>query len=296
MSCQTNTKKASTAPINIRSNWFQSNVLTNKTSDNFTKSIATVASRLLHKPRLFSKHCDPYFFSSSSPNENKTLSKKGNVGKIDDLREDNSTLFSSSNGVIHVSLRHGVRVDVSVDNAIRLTCSASQIAMSLSNKGDISAVKHPNGFVEQIHNTIKITAKNPHDKSDLKRYANMSVNGITFTSSMIEEVFELDTIGTRRTATPFEKLAGDSTSAVFLRSKYGPTCNEEVSQLIQKASVRKFANGEITTITINEYRIWQRKDGLITVTRMNFPLKMRVSPLNRSFTLSTPYRSRHIYS
>ncbi|KAJ6639384.1 hypothetical protein Bhyg_12128, partial [Pseudolycoriella hygida] len=80
----------------------------NKTSDNFTKSVATVPSRLLYEPRLISKNCDPYFFSSSSQNENKALSKKGNVGKIDDLREDNTTLFSSSNGVIHVSLRHGV--------------------------------------------------------------------------------------------------------------------------------------------------------------------------------------------
>lgn len=45
----------------------------------------------------------------------------------------------------------------------------------------------------------------------------MSANGIQFTSSVLAEVFLLDSMGTRQTKKPFIKMTGDNTSSVFIR-------------------------------------------------------------------------------
>lgn len=42
------------------------------------------------------------------------------------------------------------------------------------------------------------------------------------------------------------------------------TYDDEASQFIQKASVKKCPEDGMDVITINDYRIWQMKDGLVT--------------------------------
>lgn len=55
------------------------------------------------------------------------------------------------------------RIDVTVDNSFRLTSCAGQIAIALSNTGESSAIKHPNGMVQQIDNLVEIITSDPSE-------------------------------------------------------------------------------------------------------------------------------------
>ncbi|KAG4074656.1 hypothetical protein HA402_004527 [Bradysia odoriphaga] len=204
----------------------------------------------------------------------------------------NSSIFTSSDGVIHISLRHGIQIDVTVDNSFRLTTNAGQIVIALSNTGQESAIKHTNGMVLQFDNTVQIVTNDQSQNPENARYATMSGNDIAFTNGVLVEMesFTLDSIGTRQSNNHFTKLTHDNTSAVFFgKSKHGPGCNEEALHFIRKASVKKCTDDGMDVITINDFRIWQMKDGLVTVARMSLPFKIRASPMNSSFTLSTSH-------
>lgn len=132
------------------------------------------------------------------------------------------------------------RIDITVDNSIRLTSCDGQIIVSLSNTGEVSALKHPNGYVHQFGKFAQIITNDGSKRNNYtyvarrtimrlsaklihkffifySRYANMCSNGISFTSGTLREKFLLDSIGTRKLNDYFPKLHGDNTSTVFLR-------------------------------------------------------------------------------
>lgn len=75
-----------------------------------------------------------------------------------------STLFDVKWSIFELTPKNFIfRIDITVDNSIRLLSCAGQIIVSLSSKGDASAVKHPNGSVQQIDKFVQIIA---HDQSE----------------------------------------------------------------------------------------------------------------------------------
>lgn len=72
------------------------------------------------------------------------------------------------------TLLHYCRIDITVDNSIRLMSCAGQIIISLSNKGDASAVKHPNGLVQQTDKFVQLLA---HDQSKNNNFTYVMSHG-----------------------------------------------------------------------------------------------------------------------
>lgn len=64
----------------------------------------------------------------------------------------------SPHGVIALRMRDRIRVDISLDRAIRIANAKSGIVMALSASGSCSALIHPNGRVYQYGSRVEIMA------------------------------------------------------------------------------------------------------------------------------------------
>lgn len=62
------------------------------------------------------------------------------------------------NGTILIRLRDGIRVDMTLDRAVRVMNCKSQIAISLASTAGSAALSHPNGKVYQYGTRVEIIA------------------------------------------------------------------------------------------------------------------------------------------
>lgn len=78
-----------------------------------------------------------------------------------DAWQDESILCGttvSSQGVISLRLHDRIRVDISLERAVRIVNYKSGIVMALSSSGSSSALLHPNGRVFQYGSRVEIMA------------------------------------------------------------------------------------------------------------------------------------------
>ncbi|KAJ6641336.1 hypothetical protein Bhyg_06272, partial [Pseudolycoriella hygida] len=190
------------------------------------------------------------------------------------------------NGIIQLCLRNGIRVDITLDKAVRVTNVLSEIVISLSSGGDSAAVAHPNGKVYQMGPFVEIIAFDGKLKNNYVRYAKMWQEGITFTCTDCTHIFLVDLYGTRTTSDTFTNLSCDFTLPVFLNSKHGPVFANEARAMVQRSSHFHSSDGT-DEFYINDFRISQKPDGLVKVTRSNNRCLIRTSPEHHSATLTT---------
>ncbi|XP_037044934.1 uncharacterized protein LOC119080632 isoform X1 [Bradysia coprophila] len=191
------------------------------------------------------------------------------------------------NGIIQLCLRNGIRVDMTLDKAVRVTNTLSDIVISLSSGGDSAAVNHPNGKVYQLGPFVEITAFDGKMNNNYVRYAKLWQEGITFTCTDCTHIFLVDLYGTRATSDTFTNMSHDFTLPVFLNSsKHGPIFANEARNVVQRSS-HFHSNDGTDEYYINDFRISQKPDGLVKVTRSNNRCLIRTSPEHHSATLTT---------
>ncbi|XP_017836685.1 uncharacterized protein LOC108595905 [Drosophila busckii] len=195
--------------------------------------------------------------------------------------------IAMSNGTIQLRLRDGVRIDMTLDKAVRVLNQRSMVAVSLSRNGTNSALIHPNGRILQSGSKVEIVTYDGMKANNFVRYAKMWYKGVSFTSESCALIYLVDTAGTRTTTDTFTDLTKDYTLAVFYDdSRHGRSFVPDAQEVIAK-STYACADDGTETYDINGFRIIQAADGLVKVTRQHNKGLIRTSPGNGSVTLTT---------
>lgn len=135
-------------------------------------------------------------------------------------------------GVITLRLHDGIRIDLSLDKAVRVINYKNNIVLALSGTGSSSALIHPNGRVFQYGSRVEILAYDTHGNNNkytalnssgintrinvfFCRYAKMWYKGVSFTSDQCALVYLVDSAGTRTTTDTFSDLSHDFSVQVF---------------------------------------------------------------------------------
>ncbi|XP_075168962.1 wurstfest [Haematobia irritans] len=195
--------------------------------------------------------------------------------------------IAMANGTIHLRLRDGIRIDMTLDKSIRVFNERSMVAIALSRNCGTSAVIHPNGRVLQNGSKVEIMAYDGMKTNNYVRYAKIWYKGISFTAENCALIYLVDTAGTRTTTDTFTDLTKDYTLTVFYENaRLGPIHRQEALDIIQNSTYSCNEDGT-ETYEINGFRISQTADGLAKVTRSNNKCLIRTSPGNGSTTLTT---------
>ncbi|XP_049948079.1 uncharacterized protein LOC126456368 [Schistocerca serialis cubense] len=193
---------------------------------------------------------------------------------------------ATPHGTISLWLRERVRIDMTVDQAIRIINPKNNIVLTLSSSGSTSSLIHPNGRVYQYGSRVEIMANDPHGNN---KYAKMWYKGVSFTSEKCALVYLVDSGGTRSTADNFLQMTQDfSVSVFYTGSRHGPNCSQEVISVLQNGQY--WMTDDLTqNWIINGIRISQTRDGLVRVACNNNKYQLRTSPSNGNASLSTPF-------
>ncbi|KAJ8985185.1 hypothetical protein NQ317_018214 [Molorchus minor] len=216
----------------------------------------------------------------------------------------------SQHGVITMRLREYIRVDISLDRAIRISNAKNGIILALSASGSSSGLIHPNGRVYQYGSRVEIMA---NDGQGNDKFAKMWYKGVSFTSIQCALVYLVDSAGTRTTTDSFNDLTHDFTLNIFYEdSPYSflenpsPTHTthlvNEAMAVLQATNCWMTEDGTTNWI-INNVRISQTADGLVRVGRNSNKYSLRTSPTNGSASVSSPYmhctgsmgQTRHLF-
>ncbi|XP_033246738.1 uncharacterized protein LOC117187906 isoform X1 [Drosophila miranda] len=193
-----------------------------------------------------------------------------------------------TNGTIQLRLRDGMRIDMTLDKAVRVLNQRSMVAVALSRNCNNSALIHPNGRILQSGAKVEMVTYDGTKGNNFVRYAKMWYKGVSFTSEGCALIYLLDTAGTRTTTDTFTDLTKDYTLAVFYDdSRHGPSYMAEARDVIANSAYTCTEDGT-EIYDINGFRITQATDGLVKVTRGYKKGLIRTSPGNGSATLSTP--------
>ncbi|XP_017054098.2 LOW QUALITY PROTEIN: uncharacterized protein LOC108096752 [Drosophila ficusphila] len=196
--------------------------------------------------------------------------------------------IAMTNGTIQLRLRDGVRIDMTLDKAVRVHNQRSNVAVALSRNCSNSALIHPNGRILQSGSKVEIVTYDGMKANNFVRYAKMWYKGVSFTSESCALIYLVDTAGTRTTTDTFTDLTKDYTLAVFYDdSRHGPSFVSDAHDVIANSSYNCSEDGT-EVYDINGFRITQAADGLVKVTRQHNKCLIRTSPANGSATLTTP--------
>ncbi|XP_026470453.1 uncharacterized protein LOC113374693 [Ctenocephalides felis] len=194
---------------------------------------------------------------------------------------------ATPHGTISVRLRERIRVDLTIDKAVRVINFKNNIVLSLAGTGSAAALMHPNGRVYQYGSRVEILAHDVHNSNN--RYAKMWHKGVSFTSDQCALVYLVDAAGTRTTTDSFTDMTQDFSLSVFYNeSRHGPQYFQEALGLLQ-GSEYWYTDDGTDNYVINNVRISQTLDGLVRIRRNCNKCMIRTSPSNGSATLTTPF-------
>ncbi|KAI4478409.1 hypothetical protein M0804_012063 [Polistes exclamans] len=194
--------------------------------------------------------------------------------------------LTTPHGTISLRLRNRIRVDMTVDRAVRVINFKNNIVLSLSSSGSASALLHPNGRIYQYGSRVEILA---HDTNGNNKYAKMWYKGVSFTCEQCALVYLVDTAGTRTTTDSFLDMSQDFSLSVFYSgSRHGSTCLQEAATILG-ASQYWITDEGIENWIINNVRISQTPDGLVRIGRNSNKYQLRTSPSNGTASLTTPF-------
>nr|CAD7575302.1 unnamed protein product [Timema californicum] len=204
-------------------------------------------------------------------------------------------------GTICLRLPHRVRVDLTIDRAVRIinfkvtagirnsrrSCVLqNNIVLSLNESGSSAALLHPNGRIYQYGSRVEILA---HDVQGNNKYAKMWYKGVSFTSDQCALVYLVDAAGTRTTTDSFSDLSQDlSLSVYYNESRHGAPYIQEAKAILDESQYWLSDEG-IENWIINNVRVSQTPDGLVRVARNSNKYLMRTSPTNGTASLTTPF-------
>ncbi|GAB1868481.1 hypothetical protein CAJAP_09604 [Camponotus japonicus] len=195
-------------------------------------------------------------------------------------------VVATPHGTISLRLHNRIRVDMTIDRAVRVINFKNNIVLSLSGSGAAAALLHPNGRIYQYGSRVEIVA---HDMHGNNKYAKMWYKGVSFTSEQCALVYLVDTAGTRTTTDSFSDMSQDFSLSVFYSdSRHGPTCLQEAAAHLSTAQYWQTDEG-VENWIINNIRISQTPDGLVRIARNSNKYQLRTSPSNGTASLTTPF-------
>jgi len=182
-------------------------------------------------------------------------------------------------GFISLKLRHGVVLDLSSTQAIRLKNIAKDSTISLSACTTQMAMVHPKGRVLQYGPRVEIQAEDNISVKNAKIYP----RGISFTANNMALVYLLDEAGARSTSDMFHDLHATHIADMLFKEscdREGEAVTASIDQL-DKAKYWRTENG-IDCWVIGQVYIRQMEDGLVTVQRevQGSTFILRTSPSN----------------
>ncbi|BES92068.1 Hypothetical protein NTJ_04876 [Nesidiocoris tenuis] len=193
---------------------------------------------------------------------------------------------ATPHGTISLRLNHKMRVDLTIDRAIRIINFKNNIVMAMNSTGSACALLHPNGRIHQYGNRVEIMA---YDSRGNNKFAKMWYKGVSFTSESCALVYLVDSAGTRTTTDNFSDLTQDfSLQVYYSESRHGAAFISEAIEAIQAAQYWVTDDG-IENWIVNNVRISQAPDGLVRVARNSNKYHLRTSAANGTATLTTPF-------
>ncbi|XP_014205097.1 uncharacterized protein LOC106636997 [Copidosoma floridanum] len=197
-----------------------------------------------------------------------------------------SSAIVTSHGTISLWLHNEIRLDITIDRAVRIINLKNNIVLSLSGSGSASALLHPNGRIYQYGSRVEILA---HDVHRNNKYAKMWYKGVSFTSEQCALVYLVDAAGARTTTDTFSDMSQDfSVNVFYAESRHGPTCVPEATAALSAAQFWTTDEG-VENWIINNVRISQTLDGLVRIARNSNKYQLRTSPSNGTASLTTPF-------
>eukprot|EP00092_Neocalanus_flemingeri_P018874 GFUD01020439.1.p1 GENE.GFUD01020439.1~~GFUD01020439.1.p1 ORF type:complete len:402 (-),score=104.32 GFUD01020439.1:270-1475(-) len=174
------------------------------------------------------------------------------------------TAVVEQQGYISLRLRHDVVLDISANQAIRLTNNLKNSSMSLSACTTQMALVHPKGRILQYGNRVEVQTEDEVSVKNAKIYP----RGISFTANNMALVYLLDEAGARSTSDMFHDLyATQISDTLFMES-----CQREgqsVTTSIRLLDMARYWRTEagVDCWVIGHVFIQQTEDGLVTVER-----------------------------
>jgi len=189
-------------------------------------------------------------------------------------------------GTICIRLAHRIRVDMTIDRAIRVINLKNSIVMTMNATGSASALFHPNGRVHQYGSRVEIMA---NDTRGNHKYAKMWYKGVSFTAENCALVYLVDSAGTRTTTDNFSDLTQDFSMPIFYNdSRHGPHFTIDAMSHLQASQYWVTEEG-LENWIINGVRVSQAPDGLVRIAKNGNKYHMRTSPTNGTASIITPY-------
>ncbi|XP_034239037.1 protein enabled homolog [Thrips palmi] len=196
------------------------------------------------------------------------------------------TAVATPHGTMSLRLHDRIRVDMSVDRAVRVINLKNNIVLALGGNGASAALLHPNGRTYQYGSRVEILA---HDSRGNNKFAKMWYKGVSFTSEQCALVYLVDTAGTRTTTDNFSDMSQDLSLSVFYNdSRHGPSYVSEAINLLESGQYWVTDEG-VENWLINGVRVSQTADGLVRVARNSNKYQVRTSPSNGTASLTTPF-------
>lgn len=206
--------------------------------------------------------------------------------EYDDSNNYGSSAIATTHGILSLRLNHGMRVDLTTDQAVRIINFQSNIVIAMNSAGSVVAMLHPNGRVHQYGSRVEIMA---HDPRGNHKYAKMWYKGVSFTAENCALVYLVDSAGTRTTTDNFSDLSHDFSASVFYtESKHGSAYVPDAIASLQ-ASYYWLSEENVENWLIAGVRISQSQDGLVRAVRGVNKYQVRTSPVNGTACVTTPY-------
>ncbi|XP_021935202.1 uncharacterized protein LOC110837413 isoform X2 [Zootermopsis nevadensis] len=197
-----------------------------------------------------------------------------------------SAALATRHGIISLWLRDRVRVDMTIDQAVRIINFKNNIVMSLSSSGSAAALLHPNGRIYQHGSHVEILVCDVHGNN---KYAEMWHKGVSFTAEHCALVYLVDAAGIRTTTHNFSDMSQDFPLSVFYYdSHHGQSHVQEANYILQASQYWITDEGTENWI-INNVRISQTADGLVRIYRNSNKYKVHTSPASGTASLTTPF-------
>lgn len=216
-----------------------------------------------HMPRMYlNSPSVPSYPSRTSPVRSITAFDRWAVESTED---GSTTAVVTSMGIISLMIHNDIRVDITVDGAVRILNFAADVTIAVSVTGKQCAFLHPVGRMRLCDNKIEIVGISP---SGNHKFAKIWSGGISFTSERSGLVYLVDPAGTRSTKDIFsDLLATDFSKQTFFHgSQHGVRYLEECVKILNSAHYKMKADGSETWI-INDILIQKTVDNLVSVNR-----------------------------
>ncbi|XP_077507089.1 uncharacterized protein LOC144116243 [Amblyomma americanum] len=186
----------------------------------------------------------------------------------------------TKSGVVSVFLKHRIRVDISIDNAVRVVNFTKHSMAAINRLGDRTCVCHPCGRVLQEGVSMDLMTG--------MRLARISGRGITFSALDHGLVYVVDESGTKSTTEWFKVLCYDLPSDVFSTdSEQGSNCVSTCFQIVSQARFKSTRNGDDVWLVAGA-RIKQTPWGDVQVSRDSGSRFIWTSPSAGTVSVTTP--------